>query len=99
MEMEFLEIKRVSGVAATVRFYPPTSGAVRSSAECVGRRECRTLLESVDTALVHSGAPANLWGEAAAHYTYTRNHIPKHEEVAADGKRSFVSHHRASCRE
>ena len=42
-------------------------------------RECRSLLEGVSTSLFQSGAPSSFWGEAAAHYTFTRNKIPRHE--------------------
>jgi hypothetical protein len=53
-------------------------------------RECRSLLEAVNTALYQSGAPSNFWGEAAQHYTFTRNNIPRHE-VLKNGKRTFIS--------
>ena len=52
-------------------------------------RECRTLLEATATALVQSGAPPSFWGEAAAHYTFTRNNTPRHE-VVIGGKSFFV---------
>ena len=53
-------------------------------------RECRTLLESVSTYLSQSGAPPSFWGEAAAHYTHTRNNIPTHE-IMREGRRMYVS--------
>jgi len=42
-------------------------------------RECRTLLEGVNTALDQSGAPPNFWGEAADHFIFTRNTLPRVE--------------------
>ena len=53
-------------------------------------RECRTLLEATATALIQSGAPSSFWGEAAAHYTFTRNNTPMHE-IIAGGKKVFLS--------
>ena len=44
-------------------------------------RECRTLLEGVNTYLDQSGAPPNLWGEAQDHFVYTRNMLPRVEQV------------------
>ena len=53
-------------------------------------RECRTLLEATATALIQSGAPPSFWGEAAAHYTFTRNNTPRHE-VIVDGQKVYLS--------
>jgi hypothetical protein len=53
-------------------------------------RECRSLLEAVNTSLYQSGAPSNFWGEAANHYTFTRNNIPRHE-ISKNGKTVFIS--------
>ena len=47
-------------------------------------RECRTLLEGVNTALDQSGAPPNFWGEAADHFIFTRNMIPR-KQVDTEG--------------
>lgn len=49
-------------------------------------RECRTLLEGVSTALDQSGAPPNFWGEAADHFIFTRNILPRVEVRSAGGK-------------
>jgi hypothetical protein len=40
-------------------------------------RECRTLLEGVNTSLDQSGAPPNFWGEATDHFVFTRNILPR----------------------
>ena len=53
-------------------------------------RECRTLLEGVNTSLDQSGAPPNFWGEAADHFVFTRNIIPR-VEVGKEGKKTYVS--------
>src|SRR5205807_1932512 len=53
-------------------------------------RECRTLLESSATFLSQSGAPPSFWGEAQAHYTFTRNKTPMHERTV-EGKKVFLS--------
>ena len=53
-------------------------------------RECRTLLEGVNTSLDQSGAPSNFWGDAADHFVFTRNIIPR-VECEAKGKREYKS--------
>ena len=40
-------------------------------------RECRTILEGVNTYLEQSGAPPNFWGDATDHFIFTRNILPK----------------------
>ena len=53
-------------------------------------RECRTLLEGVNTSLDQSGAPSNFWGEAADHFIFTRNIIPR-IEMGEEEKKIYVS--------
>ena len=48
-------------------------------------RECRTLLEGVNTCLDQSGAPSNFWGDAADHFVFTRNTIPRVQVGNEDG--------------
>src|SRR6185437_4158606 len=47
-------------------------------------RECRTLSEGIGTALDQSGAPSSFWGDAAEHFTFTRNITPRIE--TSEGK-------------
>ena len=53
-------------------------------------RECRTLLEGVSTFLEQSGAPPSFWGEAAAHFTHTKNNTPTHRREE-EGEEFFLS--------
>lgn len=53
-------------------------------------RECRTLLESINTALDQSGAPPSFWGDAAAHFIFTRNILPR-IETEENGERVYKS--------
>jgi hypothetical protein len=50
-------------------------------------RECRTMLESISTLLIESGLPSSFWGEAAEHFTFTKNNIPTHRH----SKKLFIS--------
>jgi hypothetical protein len=54
-------------------------------------RECRTLLEGVSTALDQSGAPPNFWGEAADHFIFTRNILPRVEVRESAGGKTMKS--------
>ena len=53
-------------------------------------RECRTLLEGVQTAMIQSGAPVSFWSEAAKHFAFTRNNVPRHKK-SVKGREVFVS--------
>jgi hypothetical protein len=53
-------------------------------------RECRTILEAVNTSLDQSGAPPNFWGEAADHFVFTRNILPR-IKVEVEGKVEYKS--------
>ena len=53
-------------------------------------RECRTLLEGVNTSLDQSGAPPNFWGDAADHFIFTRNIISR-VQVGEGGEKKFLS--------
>ena len=50
-------------------------------------RECRTLLEGVNTYLEQSGAPANFWGDAADHFVFTRNVLPRIKIDTIEGEK------------
>ena len=51
-------------------------------------RECRTLLEGANTALDQSGAPSNLWGDAADHFIFTSNMLPRIVLVDKEGAKA-----------
>jgi hypothetical protein len=53
-------------------------------------RECRTLLEGASTSIAQSGAPPTFWAEAARHFIFTRNNIPRVESIQ-DRKKIFIS--------
>ena len=55
-------------------------------------RECRTLLEGTSTNLHRAGAPATFWGEAADHFIFTRNHMPRHE-IVRGANIAYISPH------
>ena len=44
----------------------------------------------MNTALDQSGAPSNFWGEAADHFIFTRNVIPR-IEIGVEEKKTYVS--------
>ena len=77
-------------VEAELGFIHEKSAPYDHETNCFIDRECRTFLESVCTALIQSGAPPSFWGEAANHYTFTRNVIPRHP-VEKEGKTNFLS--------
>ena len=48
------------------------------------------MLESISTLLAESTLPSSFWGEAAEHFTFTRNHIPS-QKVTRKGKKVHIS--------
>ena len=70
---EFLALKQSKGFTHERAAYDHNQNALID-------RECRTVLESVSTSLIQSGAPSTLWGEASEHFVFTRNNIPRRKE-------------------
>jgi len=73
------------------RFVHVRSAAYDHEQSALIDRECRTLLEAVSTFLEQSGAPPSFWGEAARHFTHTKNNTPTHKRtITEEGKEKDI---------